>query len=123
MTNLMALFSSKCPRCHKGDMFTPAGYLPFQKQKMKKDCDVCGLHYEIEAGFFWGAMYLSYALNVAESLTLSMVIFFLTGSHSPWLYSGIIVFFILLFNSFNFRYGRVLMLYLFGNIRYEGDSF
>jgi len=123
MNALQAGFLGKCPRCHKGDMFNPARYRPFQKQKMLDNCEVCQLHFEIESGFFWGAMYFSYALNVAESVTLSFIIYILTGSHSPWLYSGLIIFFILLSTSFNFRYGRVLLLYLFGNVKYQGDSY
>ncbi len=123
MNNLVAALTSKCPRCHKGDIFSPANYRPFQKQKMNEACQVCGLHYEIESGFFWGAMYLSYALNIAESVTISFLIYLVSGSHSPWLYSGIIISFILLANSFNFRYGRIFLLYLFGNIKYQGESY
>jgi hypothetical protein len=104
-------------------MFSPAIFRPFQKQKMLENCEVCHLHFEIEAGFYWGAMYFSYALNVAESVTLSFIIYFLTGSHSPWLYSGIIILFILLSTSFNFRYGRILLLYLFGDVKYQGESY
>jgi len=123
MNNFTAMLKGRCPRCHQGHMFTPPNYRPFQKQKMNQDCEVCHLHYEIESGFFWGAMYFSYALNIAESVTLAFIIYFITGSHSPWLYSGIIISFILLSTSFNFRYGRILLLYLFGDVRFEGDSY
>lgn len=113
----------KCPRCRKGNMFNPAIFRPFTKQKMLDRCEICNLHFEIESGFYWGAMYFSYALNVAESVIISFIIYFLTGSHSPWLYSGIIIGFILLSTSFNFRYGRILLLYLFGNVKYQGESY
>jgi len=122
MNAFTAALAGKCPRCRKGNMFSPPQYRPFQKQKMEENCSHCGLHFEIESGFYWGAMYFSYALNVAESVTLSFLIYLLTGSHSPWLYSGIIIFFILLSTSFNFRYGRILLLYLFGDVKYQGES-
>lgn len=31
--------------------------------EMKSDCSHCGLHYEKEPGFFYGAMYAAYALT------------------------------------------------------------
>ena len=33
--------------------------------KMHEACSHCGLHYQIEPSFFYGAMYVSYALTVA----------------------------------------------------------
>jgi len=35
---------------------------------MHEECNACGLHYELEPGFFQGAMYVSYALGVALSV-------------------------------------------------------
>ncbi len=122
MNRFKAAAIGLCPRCYQGHMFTPWNYRPFQKQKMNQECEVCHLHYEVESGFFWGAMYFSYALNVAECVTLSLMIYILTGSHSPWLYSGILISFILLAMSFNYRYGRIYMLYLFGNIAYQEQA-
>lgn len=54
---------NKCPRCHKGQVFETNN--PFRLSKafqMTRSCPVCKLKYERETGFFYGAMYVSYAL-------------------------------------------------------------
>ncbi|MEY4912742.1 MAG: hypothetical protein RL025_569, partial [Bacteroidota bacterium] len=40
---------------------------------MHQDCPHCGFHFEIEPGFFWGAMYISYAFSVAVSVTFGFL--------------------------------------------------
>jgi hypothetical protein len=41
--------------------------------QMHQDCPHCGFHFEIEPGFFWGAMYISYAFSVAVSVTFGFL--------------------------------------------------
>ena len=58
------MWFNKCPRCHKGDVFTEKN--PFNLNKMfsmHKHCGHCDLKYEKEPSFFYGAMYVSYALT------------------------------------------------------------
>lgn len=55
---------NKCPRCHQGDVFTSKN--PFNLSKifsMHQTCSHCELKYEKEPSFFYGAMYVSYALT------------------------------------------------------------
>jgi uncharacterized protein (DUF983 family) len=55
---------NKCPRCHQGDVFTEKN--PYNLTKvfsMHETCGHCGLKYEKEPSFFYGAMYVSYALT------------------------------------------------------------
>ncbi len=55
--------ANKCPRCHSGKMFENNNpYNLSNGLKMKESCDHCHLTYEREPGFFFGAMYVSYAL-------------------------------------------------------------
>lgn len=49
-----------CPRCGEGRVFS--GLL-----RMNEACPVCGLAFFREQGYFYGAMYFSYALGVAAS--------------------------------------------------------
>jgi hypothetical protein len=75
-------------------------------------CPHCNLHFEIEPGYFYAAMYLSYAMNVLESLSLAAATYLLThNSDSPWLYISIILTGCILLSPINFRYSRVLLLY------------
>ena len=41
---------------------------------MPERCEVCGQKYELETGFFYGAMYVSYALTIALSVALWVAI-------------------------------------------------
>ncbi|POY35647.1 DUF983 domain-containing protein [Solitalea longa] len=119
ISKFQAIVQQKCPRCHQGNMFVHPSYNLIAYQKMHSNCPVCGLRFEIEPGFFWGGMYLSYALNVAQSVTLGIATYFLLGDPSPWVYLSIIIGAIFLFMPINFRYGRVLMLHWFSPIKFD----
>ncbi len=61
---LTSTFLNKCPRCHEGQVFTFNN--PYRLGSMfsiHKNCSHCGLKYEKEPSFFYGAMYASYALT------------------------------------------------------------
>ena len=86
-----AMLHCKCPRCRRGDMFTGGAY-NFGRNKILDRCPHCDLRYEIEPGYFYAAMYVSYAFNVGEGLTLGLGTYFLThNTTSPWLYIGAIL--------------------------------
>lgn len=54
---------NRCPRCHHGKIFeNNFAYNLKNGVKMNSGCSECGLKYERETGFFYGAMYVSYAL-------------------------------------------------------------
>jgi hypothetical protein len=80
-------------------------------QKMLKTCPHCGMTYEREPGYFYGAMYVSYAFIVAELVTLAIGTSILTGSNNPWLYTGILLSVVGLLSPFNLRYSRVVLLH------------
>lgn len=43
--------------------------------KMHEHCSHCGLKYQIEPSFFYGAMYVSYGLNVALGIAAFIISF------------------------------------------------
>ncbi|MDB5154688.1 MAG: hypothetical protein JWR54_3439 [Mucilaginibacter sp.] len=105
-----AFVHGKCPRCRRGDIFVNRMY-GFHGQVMNKTCPHCCLTYEIEPGYFYVAMLVSYAMNVAEMVTLAVVIHILTGSENPWLNIVIILGLAVVVSPFNFRYSRVMLLH------------
>jgi uncharacterized protein (DUF983 family) len=107
-----AVVLAKCPRCRRGPMFLNQMY-GLKPQTMNKTCPHCGLIYEREPGYFYVAMLLSYAMFVAEMITLAVAINVLTGSANPWLYVIIIISIGLVLSPFNFRYSRVTLLHWF----------
>lgn len=55
--------ANKCPRCHKGKVFENNNPYSFKNAfTMNDSCSECHLKYEREPGFFYGALYVSYAL-------------------------------------------------------------
>ncbi len=106
-----AMLHTKCPRCRRGEMFSGGAY-NIGANKIHENCPHCNLHFEIEPGYFYAAMYVSYALNVAEALGLTLATYVLThNTSSPWLYVIVLLMGSLLLAPLNFRYSRVFLLY------------
>ncbi|HLT88200.1 MAG TPA: DUF983 domain-containing protein [Sphingobacterium sp.] len=105
-----AMVQSKCPKCRVGKVFEGPVY-GFKKQKMHEHCPHCGLRFEVEPGYFYAAMYVSYAFSVAEVVTLGLATAMLTKSESPWVYVSVLFAVILIFAPFNLRYSRLVLLH------------
>ena len=73
-SKIYAITTGCCPRCNEESMYKDAN--PFHLSKiydMYEKCSHCGLTYSIEPSFFYGAMYVSYALGVAFSIAAFVV--------------------------------------------------
>jgi uncharacterized protein (DUF983 family) len=105
-----AALHAKCPKCRRGNMFANSMY-GFSSQKMNETCSHCGFRFEIEPGYFYVAMFVSYAFNVAEMVTLAVATYILSGSNNPWIYCAILLGVSVILSPFNFRYSRVILLY------------
>jgi uncharacterized protein (DUF983 family) len=110
LTMWPAIVHAKCPKCRVGDIYASPMYR-LGGQKMHPKCPHCGMTYEREPGYFYGAMYVSYALIVAELVTLAVGTSVLTGSENPWLYVFILLGGVGLLAPFNLRYSRVILLH------------
>ena len=70
-SKLYSIFFNRCPRCHKGKFWfsnNPFKNIFLSSKKEIKSCSNCSLVYEMELGFWYGAMYVSYAIGVAIML-------------------------------------------------------
>lgn len=113
MKKSMAILSMKCPRCNEGDLFTNRTIFPLsQLHSMPDRCTSCGLKFNPEPGFYTGAMYVSYAINIALFISSFFVLYiglkinvvsFLVGY-------GITL---LVLSPYIFRYSRTLFIHLF----------
>ena len=113
-----ALLRGKCPRCREGDIFTyPAANL-LKFNIMNETCPHCGVRLEPEPGFYQGAMYVGYAFTVAVITIVGLLLFF-TWDPSEWTYIGVIIGIMVVLIPLNYRYSRIVYLYLFGGIRYQ----
>lgn len=115
-----ALFSGKCPRCRKGDLFKTSLWDLSGFWKMNSHCTNCGISFEPEPGFYYGAMFVSYAINVAIFITIGVSLYVLSNP-TDWVYITSIIGGAIFFAPFSFRYSRILFLYGFGGIRYDSS--
>jgi uncharacterized protein (DUF983 family) len=71
MKRLQSILTFKCPRCLKGDFYHTRNFYDLkQVGVVKKCCSNCGLKYSKETGFYFGAMYVSYALAIALMMSI-----------------------------------------------------
>ena len=81
------------------------------------------MRFEVEPGYFYGAMYVSYTFVVGEMLNIGLLTYLITGNDkSPWLYITTILLTILALTPINYRYSRVLLLHwLTPKIKYHPE--
>lgn len=106
-----AIVGAKCPKCRRGRIFKGATY-SLSTRKINEKCPHCGLRFEVEPGYFYAAMYVSYAMNVAQGVGLALLTYLLTGElESPFIYLIVVLGGCVLLMPFNFRYSRVILLH------------
>ena len=78
--SVLNLFSCKCPRCRRGDMFVNQNPWKLSStMKMHKECPECKQPFDIEVGFYYGSSYISYALTIALSVATFIAWWVLIG--------------------------------------------
>ena len=122
-SKLYALVNGKCPACRRGDIFTGSLY-GFNIQRTNYSCSHCNQRFEIEPGYFYAAMYVSYAMNMGEMITMGFATYFLSGGRldfdSIWIYVAVIFLGSLFLSPFNYRYSRIILLHwLSPKIKYK----
>lgn len=117
-----AILRCKCPRCRKGDLF-PVHLMSFKKlTAINQTCPNCGVELVPEPDFYYGAMYISYALSVALFITVMVVLNFLFNDPELMVYIVSVLFFNLILLPLMLRISKVLYLYGLGRIGYEPDE-
>ena len=118
-SSLESILKEKCPRCRKGDMFISPKYHLRNFDKMYSVCKVCGLKYDIEPGFYTGAMFVSYAFSVAITIVVGFFLFIVFDDPDIYIFVTAILATIILLFPVLFRYSRVIYLHIFGGIHYN----
>jgi len=77
---LYSILTGSCPRCHKESMYSyPNPYNIGGLFKMRERCSHCGTKYKIEPSFFFGAMYVSYAVGIAFAVAVFVITYIFLG--------------------------------------------
>jgi hypothetical protein len=82
---------------------------------MNPHCPSCEVSFEPEPGFYFGALYVSYAFTVGIFFLVWAVLRF-SIDPPDWVYITAITASAILFIPVSFRYSRILFLYWFGGL-------
>ena len=117
MSYISNVISGCCPNCKKTKVFeTNRNPFLFRMPKMNQECKVCNYSFHRETGFYFGAMYMSYALTVAEMVAV-FVIGLILGLSFLQMFIGVVIV-VLLLSTFNYKMSRLMWL----NIFYKKDE-
>ncbi|PVW17172.1 DUF983 domain-containing protein [Marixanthomonas spongiae] len=79
-TKLYSILTGTCPVCHTGSMYKNKNpYVLTKALDMYEHCPHCGTKFKIEPSFFYGAMYVSYAVGVAFAVAAFIIAYFFIG--------------------------------------------
>ncbi|QRM90990.1 DUF983 domain-containing protein [Lacinutrix sp. WUR7] len=73
-SKLYSILTGACPKCHQESMYCDTN--PYHLSKtlsMNEKCSHCGIKYKIEPSFFYGAMYVSYAVGIAFAVAAAVI--------------------------------------------------
>ena len=73
-SKLYGILKGVCPKCHNESMYTnPNPYAVTQLFEMQDNCSHCNTKYKIEPSFFYGSMYVSYAVGIAFAVSAFVI--------------------------------------------------
>lgn len=112
-SKLNSILTGSCPKCQNESMYSDKNPLHLSKVlKMNDHCSHCGLKYQIEPSFFYGAMYVSYGLNVAVGIAAFIISFVFFETTIEKSFIAIVISLIVLF-PFVLRLSRNLYINMF----------
>lgn len=112
---LKSIILQKCPDCHKGDLFRHSAFSR-KFGDMHKNCPVCGYDFIQEPSFYFGAMYVSYAIQVAVFVFVYFLLRY-TVDPDTWTYVICMIIGSILILPLNFRWSRAAYLTMFARPR------
>lgn len=76
-TTLNSILTGSCPKCQEESMYVVKNpYRLNTLYKMHNTCSHCHTRYEIEPSFFYGAMYVSYAVSIAFGVAFFVIFYY-----------------------------------------------
>jgi uncharacterized protein (DUF983 family) len=79
-SKIYSILTGTCPVCHSGKMYKNSNpYIISDTLKMHDRCPHCDTKFKIEPSFFYGAMYVSYAVGVAIAVAAFIISYLFIG--------------------------------------------
>ena len=115
---LKSIFLFDCPRCRNGKLFENGSLIkPVSLFKMHSHCEHCHQSFEPEPGFYFGAMFVSYAINTALFIAAWVALTFLYPEYTLSMLLGLLTAVVILGLPFTYRLSRSIWLAIF--IRFD----
>lgn len=119
-SKLYSIFKMKCPQCQEGEFFISHPYDFKHAGEMHEHCPNCGLKYSKEPGFYYGAMYVNYALGVALFVTLWVSFNLFFDNISTGWQIGLIIFFTITLTPYLYALSKIIWANFF--IKYDKNA-
>ncbi|MBK8500274.1 MAG: DUF983 domain-containing protein [Flavobacteriales bacterium] len=109
-----SIFRFKCPHCHEGEFFVDRNpYHLRHAGELPERCPVCERKYEPEPGFYYGGMYVAYALAVAVFATIYTAMIVLFPKAPLWLDATLVIAAIVLLAPWMYALSKTIWANLF----------
>ena len=119
-SKLNSILTGTCPKCQNENMYVEKNPYNLRKVlKMDENCSHCGLKYQLEPSFFYGAMYVSYGLNVSIGIAAFIIAFVFLNLDIKTSFISIIAALILLY-PLVLRWSRNIYINMF--VSYQPDD-
>ena len=79
---LNSIIPIRCPQCHKGKFLKTFVYDLSRFTAVRNQCDCCGLKYRLEPSFYFGSMYVAYAVGVALMVIITLISYVISSTFS-----------------------------------------
>lgn len=75
-SKLYSIVTGSCPKCHEESMYVVKNpFVLSRLLQMNDRCSNCNTKYKIEPSFFYGSMYVSYAVGIAFAVAAFIISF------------------------------------------------
>lgn len=119
-TKVYSIATNTCPKCNEGAFFKTSNPYDLKKfDKINDYCAYCGESFLREPGFYIGAMYVSYALSVALTVTSFVGFVILLNVDINYVLAGLIPAIIILLPIL-FRTARIIWINFF--VKYDPEK-
>ena len=120
MPKLYSIFKLRCPKCLHGKFFESHVYDLKRLGNVLKECPKCKTNFIPEPGFYFGAMYVSYALGVALFLAIWAGANWFFGDVSVWTQISVLTFLIIILSPLLFALSKIIYANIF--IHFDKDT-
>ena len=120
LSKISAMLRNKCPQCHRGSFWehsNPYINVFFRGARMHPNCSKCGVKYELESGFWYGGMIISYVINVGLLIIGWLLSEILFDEIGIWKEAALISGFMLLFFPITYYLSRLTWINFF--VKYD----